>query len=77
MHGHTVSGKLTNEKLAVILKKYDFMQSDLIAGLFSHKTRPLSFLLVVDDFGIKHVEKEYVECLIQVLQHNDYITTQD
>ena len=37
------------------------MQSDLIAGLFSHKTRPLSFLLVVDDFGIKHVEKEYVE----------------
>ena len=41
MYGHPVSGRLANDKLVKILQKHDFVQSDLIPGLFKHKTRPL------------------------------------
>jgi len=60
MHGHPVSGRLANDKLVQILQKHDFAQSDLIPGLFKHKTRPLCFSLVVDDFGVSCVLDAHV-----------------
>jgi hypothetical protein len=32
-------------------------------GLFLHETRPISFTLVVDDFGIKYTDKNDVQHL--------------
>jgi len=77
MCGHPVSGRLTNDKLVQILQKHDFVQSDLIPGLFKHKTRPLCFSLVVDDFGVSYVGKEHANFLIQVLQDSGYTITHD
>jgi len=67
MCGHPVSDKLANDKLVQILQKHDFVQHDLIPGLFEHKTRPLFFSLAVDDFGVSCVGKEHANFLMQVL----------
>jgi len=75
--GHPVSGKLANDKLVQILQKHDFVQSDLIHGLFKHKTRPLCFSLVVDDFRVSYVGKENANFLIQVLQDSGYTIIHD
>jgi len=72
MYGHLVSGKLANEKLVQILQKHDFVQSDLIPGLFKHKTRPLCFSLVVDDFGVSYVGKQNADFLTQALQDSGH-----
>ena len=37
-------------------------------GLYLHKTRPISFTLVVDDFGVKYVDKENTLHLEKTLQ---------
>ena len=48
----------------------------LRGGLWRHVTRPISFTLVVDDFGIKYTNKEDVDHLIKCLKEN-YDLTQD
>jgi hypothetical protein len=37
-------------------------------GYWKHKWRPISFTLVVDDFGVKYIGKEHVLHLIKVLK---------
>ena len=37
-------------------------------GLWKHISRPISFTLVVEDFGIKYVGREHVDHLIGVLK---------
>ena len=39
-------------------------------GLWKHKTRPVQFSLVVDDFGVKYVGRDNAEHLIQSLQQH-------
>ena len=39
-------------------------------GLWKHISRPISFTLVVDDFGIKYVGEEHAKHLIGVLEEN-------
>jgi len=77
MQCHPVSGRLANDKLVQILQKHDSVQSDLIPRLFKHKTRPLCFSLVVDDFGVSYVGKVHSNFLIQVLQDSGYTITHD
>ena len=43
-------------------------------GLWKHKTRPVVFSLVVDDFGIKYVGKEHADHLVNSLQADYKIT---
>ena len=43
--------------------------------LWRHKTRPITFCLTVDDFGVKHVGKEHADHLIQALNSKHKITT--
>ena len=37
-------------------------------GLWRHVTRPILFLLVVDDFGVKYVGTEHAQHLINTLK---------
>ena len=39
-------------------------------GLWKHVSRPISFTLVVDDFGIKYVGEEHAKHLIGVLEES-------
>jgi hypothetical protein len=44
-------------------------------GLWKHNTRPLSFSLVVDDFGVKYVVREHAEHLMECIKKNDNISS--
>ena len=74
MYGLPQAGKLAHDKLKKHLEKYDYYPCKLTPGLWKHKTRPISFTLVVDDFGIKYVGKQHLDHLIHALQDEYEIT---
>ena len=44
----------------------------MVLGLWRHKTRPITFTLVVDDFGVKYTTEEDAQHVVSVLrQHYD------
>ena len=47
-----------------------YSQSRSVPGLWTHTTRPISFTLVVDDFGVKYVGKENAVHLISILKQH-------
>jgi hypothetical protein len=53
MYGLPQAGILANELLQPNLSKDGYRPTTHIHGLWNHDTRPISFSLVVDDFGIK------------------------
>ena len=52
------------------LEKNGYRQSDKTLGFWKHDTRPISFTLIVDDFGVKFVGKENADHLISVLKEH-------
>ncbi len=47
--------------------KAGYRQSKITPGYWQHNWRPISFTLVVDDFGVKYVNKDDVGHLISSL----------
>jgi hypothetical protein len=39
-----------------------------VPGFWKHKTKSIQFVLVVDDFGIKYINKDDLDHLIQTLE---------
>ena len=70
MYGLPQAGILANELLEKRLNKHGYFQSPQIPGLWAHVSRPISFTLVVDDFGVKYVGEEHVHHLMGVLTNN-------
>ncbi len=62
-----ISQELLKEQLIVA----DYQQSKLTPGYWTHNWQPISFTLVVADFGVKCINKDDVTHLLNVLQ-NDY-----
>jgi hypothetical protein len=61
---------LAQQLLEQRLNKHGYVQNQAVPGLWTHKTRPISFTLVVDDFGIKYVGREHAMHLIQILKEH-------
>ena len=57
MYGLKKSGKIANDDLIEYLKEFGYYPSRKTPGLWFHKTRNISFTLVVDDLGVKYIEK--------------------
>jgi hypothetical protein len=74
MYGLPQAGLLANELLEKRLNKHGYYQSKLVPGSWKHKTRPMQFTLVVDDFGVKYVGREHAEHLKQVLEEHYKVT---
>jgi len=70
MYGLPQAGILAQELLEQNLNKHGFSQSKAVPGLWTHTTRPISFTLVDDDFGIKYVGKEHAEFLLSILREH-------
>ena len=70
MYGLRQSGALAGKQLAKILGEEGYYQAKHTTGLWLHETRPISFTLVVDDFGVKYVNKEDAEHLESVIKKN-------
>ena len=75
MCGLPQAGRIANDALVPCLAKHGCIQSKCTHGLFNHKTRPVSFSLVVDDFGVKYVRKENTQHLVDTLANKCTITT--
>ena len=54
--------------LAKILNKEEYYQAKHTKGLWLHKTKNISFTLVVDNFGVKYMQKQDVKELIKILE---------
>jgi len=70
MYGLPQSGILVNKLLREHLLKHSYYKIPHTPGLWKHVSRPISFILVVDDFGIKYVGEEHAKHCIGVLEEN-------
>jgi hypothetical protein len=68
MYGLPQTGIIAHKRLVAHLLQHGYTKSTHTPGLFTHTTRPISFCLVVDDFGIKYIYKRDAHHLIQVLE---------
>ncbi len=76
MYGLPQAGILAQQLLEKRLNTHGYSQSTAVPGLWTHKSRPISFTLVVDDFGVKYVGKEHALHLINILKQ-DYEISED
>ena len=74
MYGLPQAGILAQELLEKQLVECGYTQSKIIHGLWKHSSRPTTFTLVVDDFGVKYISMEDANHLIDVLQKYYQIT---
>jgi len=70
MYGLPQAGSLGQDQLEKRLNQEGYYQSQTVPGLWKHKTKPIQFVLVVDDFGIKIINKDDLDHLIQTLEKN-------
>ena len=63
LSGLCQSGALAAKKLAADLKPYGYYKVPKSNGLWKHKTRPISFTLVVNDFSVSYVDRVDAEHL--------------
>jgi hypothetical protein len=67
MYGLNQAGLLANQSLQTRLAPFRYYPARPSPGLWLHKTWPISFTLVVDDFAVKYVGKQHAEHLWNAL----------
>jgi hypothetical protein len=67
MYGLKHAGLLVNQLLQTHLAPFGYYPACHTPGLWLHRTRPISFTLVVDDFTVKYVGKQHAEHLQNAL----------
>jgi hypothetical protein len=75
MYGLKQEGLLANKLLQMCLAPFGYYPARHTPGLWLHKTRPISFTLVVDDFAVKYVGKQHAEHLRNALLRTYELTT--
>jgi hypothetical protein len=75
VYGLKQAGKLANDLLDKRLSAHGYYQCPTTPGLWRHKWRPISFVLIVDNFGIQYVGKRHAEHLLHALQEHYKVTT--
>jgi hypothetical protein len=61
------AGLLANQLLQTRLAPFGYYPARHTPGLWLHKTRPIAFTLVVDDFAVKYVGKQHTDHLRNAL----------
>jgi hypothetical protein len=67
MYALKQAGLLANQLLQTRLAPFVYYPARHTPGLWLHKTRPISFTLVVDDFAVKYVVEQHAEHLRNAL----------
>ena len=70
MYGLPHAGIIAQKLLKERLEAHGYTQSNMTPGFWRHETRPISFTLIVDDFGVKYFGKEYADHLINALNEH-------
>jgi hypothetical protein len=68
------AGILANKSLRKRLLSHGYFECNNMPGLQKHKTRPILFTLVVDDFGVKYVGKEHIDHIIWCIKQKYELT---
>jgi hypothetical protein len=63
MYGLKQAGLFANQLLQTRLAPFGYYPARHSPGLWLHRTRPISFTLMVDDFVVKYVSKQHAEHL--------------
>ncbi len=74
--GLAQDGILANKCLHQKLAPFGYFECMNTPGLWRHESRPISFTLVVDNFGVKYVNKKDVDNLIASIK-TTYSLTKD
>ncbi len=75
MYGLPQAGILANQLLKKRLARHGYSECTHTPGLWTHTWRPITFVLVVDDFGVKYTGREHALHLAAALKENYDITT--
>jgi hypothetical protein len=75
MYGLKQEGLIANQLLQTRLAPFGYYSARHTPGLWLHKTRPISFSLVVDDFVVKYVGKQHADHLRNALLKTYELTT--
>ncbi len=70
------AGILTNKLLRQRLLPHGYYKCTNTPSMWQHKTRPISFMLMVDNFGVKYVGNEHMDHLIWCIKQK-YELTED
>ena len=68
MYGLPQAGKIAQDRLVKHLSHFGYAPTRHTDGLWRHKTRPILFSLIVDDFGVKTVGREHAEHLLDAIK---------
>ena len=74
MPGLKQSGIIAHNRLSKHLHQAGYKASQHVPSLWRHRSLPISFTLVVDDFGVKHVGKDAAMHLTNTLQKQHVIS---
>jgi hypothetical protein len=75
MYGLPQAGIIAQDLLTKQLNKAGYQQSKITPGHWQHDWHPISFTLVVDDFGVKYIDKNNVKYLMSILKQDYTINT--
>ena len=70
IYGLPQAGEQTNKGLKLNLAPHGSFEVPHTLGLWRHITRLISFSLVVDNFGVKYIDKADADHLISALKKN-------
>jgi hypothetical protein len=74
MYGLKEAGLLANQLLQKRLEPFGYYTAHHKPGLWLHKTRPISFTLIVDDFAVKDKGKQHADHLRDALLRSYELT---
>jgi hypothetical protein len=75
MHGLSQAGIIAQDLLTKRLRQAGYQQNKVTPGYWRREWRPISFTLVIDDFGVKYINKTDVDHLTSVLSQDYEIDT--
>ena len=55
MPGFKQAGRIANDRLKAHLAHFDFAPVPRTPALWKHATKPITFSLIVDNFGVKYI----------------------
>ena len=76
MYGLKQAGKIANDQLKSFLLPHGY-RTTYTPGLWTHKTKPISFTLIVDDFGVKYTDRKDAQDLMDILDKKYEAVTTD
>ena len=68
MYGLKQAGKIAHDELVEHLAPYGYKPARHTPGYWKHDNKPISFVLCVDDFGIKYTNKQELDHPQQALK---------